>query len=223
MSERATDGERFARHDTRGVVTVHHRDRVHDPAHDLGVGIDVGCGDVTVGPDHRSDGEGVAPRESLELAARESGRVHAHAALRATVRNVHDGALDRHVRRERGDLVGVDALVEPDAALARAARSVVLDSPAGVHLDVARVHAHGHRDLEDSFGSDDPFDHALVESEQLTRRLDEGGDPEPGIEFVRSRFVGLCDHVVTSLIFVAKADVPSWTSVGHEGPAHSQP
>ena len=70
---------------------------------------------------------------------------------------------------KRGDLVGVDALVESDAALARSARRVVLDPPARVHLDLAGVHAHRHGDFEDPLGSDDSLDQSVVESEESCR------------------------------------------------------
>ena len=46
VTERAADGERLAGDDAGRVVTAHHRHRVHDPTHDLGVGVDVrarGC------------------------------------------------------------------------------------------------------------------------------------------------------------------------------------
>ena len=142
---------------TPGVeLAADHRDRVHDPGHDLGVGVDVGRGDVAVRPEDRRDVEGVAAREPLELAPRQraAGR-RLHAALRAAERDVHDRALDRHVRGQRADLVHVDARVEAQAALAGAAARVVLDPPAGVHLDAPVVEANRDRDLEDPLGRDD--------------------------------------------------------------------
>ena len=154
-------------------MAVHHRDGVHDPTHDLGVGVDVGSGDVAVGSDHGTNGKGVAPGESFEFAAREGGGVNAHASLGTAVGDVHHGALDRHVRRQRGDLIGVHALVETDPTLARTTRGVVLNAPAGVHLDVARVHSNWYRDFEDALGGDDPLDHAVVEPEEFARGLDE--------------------------------------------------
>ena len=42
--------------------------------------------------------------------------------------------------------------MEADAALGRAPSGVVVDAPAGEHLDSAVVHADGHRHLEDAPG-----------------------------------------------------------------------
>ena len=38
-----------------------------------------------------------------------------------------------------------------------------------IHVDVARVHAHGHRDFQDPLGGDDASDHSLVEAEKVSR------------------------------------------------------
>src|ERR1035438_237563 len=59
VTEGPADGERLTRDDAMNVVSGEHRHRVHDPTHDLRVGIDVRRGDVTVRSDHRGDGERV--------------------------------------------------------------------------------------------------------------------------------------------------------------------
>ncbi len=65
------------------------------------------------------------------------------------------------------------ALVETDTALARAARGVVLDAPARVHLDQSRVQTHGDGYLENSFGGDYALDHPVVEPQKMAGTFDE--------------------------------------------------
>src|SRR5919106_1556541 len=64
----------------------------------------------------------------------------------AAERNVHDGALPRHPRREGLHLVQRDVQVEADAALARSPRRVVQHPVPGVDLDLAVVPHDGDRD-----------------------------------------------------------------------------
>ena len=135
------DGDRFAGDDAGGDVPLHHRDGVHDPGHDPGVGVHVRSGDVTVGAEQRRDVEGVPPGEPLQLPFRQRGRVDDNPALRAAERDVDDGALDRHVRGERHHLAHVDRGVEPDSALAGPARRAVLHPPTREHLERARHRA----------------------------------------------------------------------------------
>ena len=117
-----------------------HRQRVHDPRHDLGVGVDVGRRDVAVGTDEDRDLGGEAPGHVLQLLAAEPARVDDDAALGAPVRDVDDGALPGHPHGQRLDLVQRDVRVEADAALRRSAVDAVLDAVAGEDLDAAVVH-----------------------------------------------------------------------------------
>ena len=83
-----------------------------------------------------------------------------------------DGALPRHPRRERRDLVQRHAGVIPDTALRRAERDVVLDAVAGEDLDLAVVHQNRarHRDLSLGVGEDLPD--ARVEIEDARRAVE---------------------------------------------------
>ena len=65
---RAAERDGLARHHAQLGVAAHHRDGVHDPRHRLLVGVDVGRGDVAVGADDGRDLEGVAARQTLQLA-----------------------------------------------------------------------------------------------------------------------------------------------------------
>src|SRR5262249_53413998 len=69
-------------------------------------------------------------------------RVHANAALAAAERDVGDGALPRHPRRQRRDLLERHVGVEADAAFGRAARDAVLHAKALEQPDRAVVHPH---------------------------------------------------------------------------------
>ena len=107
-----------------------HRVRVHHPGHDLAVGVHVGRRDVALRADDDADLAGVAARHALELLQREQLRVDADAALGAAVRQVHGRALDRHPGRQRHHFLERHVGVVAHAALARAARQVVLDAKA---------------------------------------------------------------------------------------------
>ena len=115
---------------------------VHDPRHDLFVGVDVWRRDVLVGTDRVDDLGDVAPRESFELALRHPRRVADDAALAAAERNVRDGALPRHPGSERGHFVETDVGVVPDTALRGTERDVVLHAVPREDFDFAAVHLH---------------------------------------------------------------------------------
>jgi hypothetical protein len=146
----ATDREGLAG-DRRGEQRpVDHRERVHQPGHDPAVGVDVGRRDVPVGTEQGRDLVRVAAGEPLQLADAQPGGVAAHAALGAPEGDVEHRGLQRHGRGQRGDLVGVDVGVEPDAALAGPAGGVVVDPPPQEDLDGAVVHPDRDRHLEDA-------------------------------------------------------------------------
>ena len=126
---RAAEVERLAGDDGGGVA-VAGREGVHHPRHHLGVGVDVGRGDVAVHAEHVADGVGEPPRHRLELAVAHAGRVDGDAALGATERQVEQRRLPRHQRRQGAHLVEVGGRVVADAALVRAAGAVVLHAVA---------------------------------------------------------------------------------------------
>ena len=156
--ERPAHLDRLAGDDRRRGVADVHRVGVHDPRHDLFVGVDVGRRHVLVGADRVDDLGGVAARQRFELALRHLGRIANDAALAAAERQLRDGALPRHPRRERRHFVERDVRVIADAALGRAERDVVLHAIAGEDLDLAVVHLHGagHDDLALGLGEDLP-------------------------------------------------------------------
>jgi hypothetical protein len=55
--------------------------------------------------------------------------------------------------------------VKTNATLSGSSRGVVLDSPAGKHLDVTIVHLDGYGHFQDSLGSGNALDEAFVELE----------------------------------------------------------
>ena len=151
-AERAAEVQGLAGDDAgRGGAGVH-RVRVHHPGHDLAVGVHVGRRDVALRADDDADLAGVAARHALELLLRELLRVAADAALGAAVRQVHRRALDRHPRRQRHHLLERHVGVVANAALARAARQVVLDAIALEVGDAAVVHLDRHVDDQRALG-----------------------------------------------------------------------
>ena len=103
---------------------------VHHPAHHLGVGAEVGSGDVHVRADDGEDFLDVAAGKVLELAFGKLGRVDDDAAFGAAVGEADEGAFPAHPHGEGGDFADGDVLVETDAALGGAGGEVMLDAVA---------------------------------------------------------------------------------------------
>jgi hypothetical protein len=146
----AAEGDRLAGDHGRDGVADVHRIRVHNPGHRLGIGVDVRSRDVPLGADQDGQLRGEAAGQALEFAQAELARVDHDSALAATERHADDGAFPGHPHRQGLDLVEVDVLVVPDAALRGAARKIVLDAVAGEDLDLAVVHLHREVDYEGS-------------------------------------------------------------------------
>ncbi len=151
-----------------------HRVGVHDPGHDLGIGVHVGGGNVAVRADHARDFGGIAAGQALQLRRRQLPRIDDHAALGAAEGDIDDRALPGHPHRQRAHLVERDVGVEADAALGRAAIDVVLDAVAGEHLDAPIVHAHGKIDDQLALG------HAQNGAQALGKLQTFGGGVELG-------------------------------------------
>ncbi len=163
----AADRDGLAGDDAMNAVAVVHGERVHDPRHDLRVGVDVGRRNIHLGADHPGDLSGVAAREPLQLGHRELRRIEDDAALAAAEGDVHHGALPRHPHRQRPHLVERDMLVVADAALGRAAIGVVLHTIAGEDLNGAVVHAHGEANGNLTLGLAQDGAHRLGQIETL--------------------------------------------------------
>ncbi len=166
-AERAADRERLARDDAEHGVALVHRVGVEDPGHHALVGADVGGRDVLLRPDLVDDLARVAARHPLELAAGELLGIDDHAALRAAERQAHQRALPRHRHRQALDLVLRDAVVVADAALGGAARDVVGDAVARVHVHGPVVRGDGDRDLDRFLAALEDVDQVRVDAEGL--------------------------------------------------------
>ena len=99
-------------------------------------------------------------------------RIADDAALAAAERDVRDGALPRHPRGQRRDLVERDAGVIADAALGRTERDVVLHAVAGEDLDLAVVHLHRARDDDLALGVGEDLPDAGLEVEDARRLVE---------------------------------------------------
>ena len=127
--ERSAERDRLAG-DRRGLGLPDHLGVfVGHPAHDHGIGIDVGSGNVPVGPDNAGKGLNIGARQPFQLGLRQGARVDLDGALAAAVRQVHHRAFESHPEGQRLDLVGGGAGMEADAALGGAARVVVAPAP----------------------------------------------------------------------------------------------
>ncbi len=119
---------------------------IHHPRHHLGVGVDVGRGDVARGTDDDADLAGVAAGEPFQLLARQLLRIDTDAALGAAEGQVHRGILDGHPAGQRHHLFERDVGVVTQAALAGATRQAVLHAIALEMRHAAIVEFHRHVD-----------------------------------------------------------------------------
>jgi hypothetical protein len=170
--ERAAERDRLAGDDAGGGGPDVHRVGVHHPGHHLGVGVDVRRGDVLHRADDDADLAGVAARDPLELLHREPRRFAPDAALGAAIGQVHRRVLDRHPGGQRHHLLERHVGVVAHAALAGAARQVVLDAKALEVRDRAVVHLDRDVDDQTAFGALERLDPAFERTEVGAHPLD---------------------------------------------------
>ena len=177
-TQAAAQGQGLAGDDGRGALAVDLGVLVHHPAHDHGVGVDVGRGDVGVGPDEVAEGADEAAAEPLQLHGRELLGVDDDPALAPAEGDADHRALEGHPEGQGLDLADADVGVVADAALGRAPR-VVVAHPVGLEgAQAAVVEAHRHRHLEDGLGVAQPLQDLAVDVAELGRlvELAEGVD-----------------------------------------------
>jgi hypothetical protein len=103
----AADIERFAGYDTGLIFALMHGVGIHDPRHDLGVGIDVGRRDIAIRADDVHDHRRVTAGQALELGFAQFAWVADDPAFGAAEGQVDDRAFPGHPSCERPDLVEV--------------------------------------------------------------------------------------------------------------------
>ena len=144
---RAAHVDRLARHHGGHRLPHVHGVGVHDPRHGLLVGVHVRRGNILLRPDELDDLRRVAARHALQLAAAHVLGIADDAALGSAERNVHHRALPGHPTGQRAHFVQRHIGRVADAALARAARDVVLHAEAREHVDHAVIQ--GYRKMHD--------------------------------------------------------------------------
>ncbi len=126
-------------------------------------------------------------RDRLHLVAVVLARIDDQAALGAAEGHVDDGALVGHQRRQRLDLVLVDAHREADAALRRQAVIAVHRAPAGEDLGRA-VDLHGKGYLQHGGAGLQRVAHAFLELHDLDRVIDHPVDASPEFDSTHGLF-----------------------------------
>ena len=114
---------------------------VHDPGHGLGVGAQIGGGDVAIGAQDVLNVLGIAPGNRIKLPFAERQGIQLDATLGAPEWQVEQRGLPGHQHGQSADFVLVGHGVVAKAALVGAAGAVVLDAVAVEHLDAPVVHA----------------------------------------------------------------------------------
>ncbi|MNY07366.1 hypothetical protein D3C86_1401660 [compost metagenome] len=193
-AQRPAQRDRLAGHHAGGRAARVHRVGIHHPGHDLGVGIHVRRRNILGRADDQVDFTGVAARQAFQFGRGERARIHADAALCTTVGHIDGGILDRHPRRQGHHLGQRHVLVETHAALAGAAREVVLHAIALVVGDGAVVQFDGHVHDQRTLGALQRF-HPAGQRAQVGRdavdllEVDAPGPERVGVQ-VRRQGVG---------------------------------
>jgi hypothetical protein len=185
---RPAERDRFAGDHGRDRVARVHGVRVHHPGHGLGVGVDVGRGDVALGADQDADLGREAARQAFDLAQAQLLGIDDDAALAAPEGDAHDGALPGHPHGQGLHLVDGDVLVVADAALGWTSAKVVLDAVAGEDLHAAVVHLHREvdRQLALALAQDPPQSRSEIEA--LGCQIELALGDVPGVDRLRGPF-----------------------------------
>src|SRR4029079_10766710 len=131
---RATEGNWLARDNARHRVTDVHRVSIHEPGHNLGIGVHVGRWDVLVRTDHELDLGRVASGQILELRLGEELRIDGHTAFGSAIWQASYRAFPGHEHCQGLDFLERHILVEADTTLGWSRSGVVLDAVAGKDL-----------------------------------------------------------------------------------------
>ena len=139
---RSTERQRLSGDHTWGTPSHDLLVLVQHPGHDLGVGIDVGRGNIDVRADVVRDGPNVTPGKALQLPLGHLLGVANHPALPPAQGEVHDGGLPGHPGGQGTH--GVERLlgVEADPTLGGTTGVVVLHPKSLEHPYRAVVHPH---------------------------------------------------------------------------------
>ena len=153
-------------HRRHGVATVH-RDSIHNPGHDLGVGIHIRCRNIPLRTEQNTDLSGKTPRQTLKLTQRELTWFNDNTTLRPTVGNIDQRTLPGHPHREGTHLVDVDTGVVADPTLDWATTQVVLNTVAGKNFYRAIIEFDGKVDRQLALGYTQDRVYAISEPEQF--------------------------------------------------------
>ena len=160
---------------------------IHDPRHDLLVGVDVRTENIFLRTQQLHQLRGVTPRKALEFTFRHPVGIANHSSGRAAERDVHHGALPGHPAGQSASLVQGDVGGVTDAALGRPAIDRMLHPEPGKYFQLPIVQLH--RDMNDNLpaGLAQYFPQALVELELLR-----GHVGPRNLRFPRIHFFQIC-------------------------------
>ena len=133
-------------------MAFEHAVLIHHPCHYTGVGADIRRRDVLLRADQRRDLCGILGSQVMQLALTHFARVADDTALAAAVRDIDNGTLESHPRRQRLYFIEIDSRVEAHTALGRTAHGRMLHTEALENAYRAVIHYNGHRYLQCALG-----------------------------------------------------------------------
>ena len=143
--------ERLAGHNRRDGMAHMHGIGIHDPGHDLLVGVDVGTGNIFFRPQQLHQFRRVPSGEALQFTLGHLVRIANHSPGRAAERDIHHRAFPRHPTGQRASFVKSDVGGITNAALGRPAIDRVLHPESGKYLQAPVVQLY--RDMHDNFAA----------------------------------------------------------------------
>ena len=155
------DRERFAGDDSGHGVPFMHGVGIHNPRHHLGVGVDIGRGNIPMGTDNDGNLGSIATGETFQFGRAHMLGIADDATFRASEGYGYDRAFPGHPHCERFHFIQRHIGAIANAPFGRATIDIVLDTIACKGLDAAIVEAHRKIDGKFTFGLTQNLSHIL--------------------------------------------------------------
>ncbi len=166
-----SDFNRLAGNDSGNGISLEHAVSIHNPAHDLRIGVDVRRRNILLRTDQGKNHSGIPSRKPFELPMGKLPGVDLHPAFCSSVRDIDHCTFKGHPRRKRFHFIHVHIFVIADPAFARASGTGVLYPVALKYPDRSIVHLHRNGYLQLPFRIFQYFVIIFFQPQQVSRFL----------------------------------------------------
>ena len=148
-----------------------HRCGIHEPSHSLRIGVHIGGGDVSLGPDERVYHGSVSLRYLLELTGTEFPWIASDPSLCSPVWNIRDSALQGHQGCKGLDLIDIRCRMISDTSLAWPSGRIVLNPVTSEYVYLTIIHDNRYLDSEFPLRLFDHLGDARIDTDPLDGRI----------------------------------------------------